>query len=57
MHKSESYDMLLRRKLSEKRAKKLFMGSDKIPKVNTQRAAKQILGSDKKATKLFLGTP
>lgn len=49
--------MLLRRKLSEKRAKKLFMGSDKIPKVNTQRAAKQILGSDKKATKLFLGTP
>lgn len=57
MHKDESYDMLLRRKLAMKRARKNALKAQMFPNFMPGRATTKVLRSDRKATKDFLEMP
>jgi hypothetical protein len=55
MHPSESYDMLLRRKLTEKRSRKNHIKAQLFPSFAPGKATNKVLKSDMKVTKDFLG--
>lgn len=59
VHKDESYDMLLRRKLNYKKARKANLKAKLVgyPNLTPGKAQRKVLGSDRKATRLFLETP
>lgn len=60
VHPSESYDMLLRRKLAMKRSRKNALKAKLAggyPNLTPGKATKKVLNSDKKATKEVLGLP
>lgn len=55
VHKDETYDMLLRRKLAGKRARKNHLKYRIFPNFTPGKATTKVLNSDRKATKLILG--
>lgn len=57
VHKDESYDMLLRRKLMGKKRRKQALKARIFPHFTPGKASRKVLASDKKATRLFLETP
>jgi hypothetical protein len=57
-HKRESYDMILKRKLMEKRSRKNTLKAKlAVPDFKPNKATKKVLGSDKKVTKDFMKFP
>lgn len=50
----ETYDMLLKRKLMDKRARKELLKKKMLPNLMPGKATKAVFNSDKKATKEFL---
>lgn len=54
VHPSESYDMLLRRELSRKRARKQLLKAKMFPNIMPGKATGAVLGSDKKVTREVL---
>lgn len=56
-HPSESYDMLLRRELKKKKARKQLLKEKMFPDFTPGKATKKVLKSDKTVTKDFLRSP
>lgn len=57
VHPSETYDMLLRRKLVQKRSRKNALKAKMFPNFSPGRATTKVLKSDKKVTRDFLEFP
>lgn len=56
-HPSETYDMLLRRKLAVKRSRKQLLKASMFPNFMPGKATNKVLRSDKTVTKDFLEFP
>lgn len=57
MHKSESYDTLLRRKLSMKRSRKAGLKNRILGNLTPGKAERAVMRSDRKPTKVVVDFP